>query len=303
LLGERYATAGKNWLFLRELERRFSTLPGVDHAGFVSHLPLDDALPNWYDYAWREYSSKNEQNTLMVDHRAASAGFFDSLGARFISGRNFDTSDVGARRKVAIIDDVLARQLWPGQIAVGKRINVASQEDGNFGRDVAEVIGVVKHVDSHSLTLPERGEIYIPYSMASRQNIYFVLRTRSSLLSLIPLVRQQVAGLDNELPVAALRPMNAYVVDARIQSRFVAVLTGSLAVIAFLLSSIGIYGITANAVTRRTKEIGIRLALGARPGHIVRLVSDTGFRPVVAGIIAGLGFSFVLTPLLSSLLF
>ncbi|MGA8670034.1 MAG: ABC transporter permease [Terracidiphilus sp.] len=303
LLGERYASADRNWLFLRDLEQRLSILPGVDQAGFVSHLPLDDALPNWYDYAWREFAPKDEQSTLMADHRAASAGFFDSLGVRFISGRNFDTSDVGARRKVAIIDDVLARQLWEGQTAVGKRINVASQEDGNFGRDVAEVVGVIRHVDSHSLTLPERGQVYLPYYMASRQNIYFVLRVRSSSSSLITLVRQRVAGLDNELPVAALRPMSDYVAEERIQSRFVAILIGALAGIAFLLSSIGTYGITANAVTRRTKEIGIRLALGAKPGHIVRMASDTGLRPVAAGIVAGLGFSFVLTPLLSSLLF
>jgi predicted permease len=303
LLGEHYNSAEVDRQFLIELERRLGALPGVLHAGFVSHLPFDDALPNWYDYAWRKDARSYEQNTLMADHRAASAGFFESLGAQFISGRNFDTSDETSRRKVAIIDDVLARQLWPGQSALGKAINVETQHDGDSARDVAEVIGVVKHLDFHSLTLPERGQVYLPYRMAARANMYFVLRAESSPLYLIPLVRQQLAGLDKELPVAAANPMDDYVLEARTQSRFVAVLFGSLAGIALLLSCLGIYGITANSVAQRTREIGIRMALGASPARIVALAFATSIRPIGAGAIAGVGLSFGFTPLLSGLLF
>lgn len=302
LIGTRYSDPEADRRFLIELESRLAALPGVDHAGFVSHLPFDDSLPNWYDYTWRDGAPKEEQNTLMADGRGAAAGFFCSLGVHFISGRNFDNSDEMSGRKVTIIDDTLARQLWPGQEAVGKLINVATQH-GDFGRDVAEVIGVVKHVDSHSLTLPERGQVYLPYRMAARTNIYFVLRAKSSPLYLIPLVRQQVAGLDKDLPVAALRPMDDYLADARRQSRFVAVLFGALAVTSLLLFCVGLYGVTANSVTRRTREIGIRVALGASPGPIFTLVSGAGLRAVLVGAIAGLGLSFEVTPLLSSLLF
>ena len=108
-----------------------AALPGVDHAGFVSHLPFDDSLPNWYDYVWQNGAAKDEQNALMADHRAASAGFFNSLGAHFVTGRNFDSAEEMSGRRVAIIDDVLAQQLWPGQTAVGKLINVAAQH-GDF---------------------------------------------------------------------------------------------------------------------------------------------------------------------------
>jgi hypothetical protein len=303
LLGEHYTSTEVDRQFLIELERRLDALPGVLHAGFVSHLPFDDALPNWYDYAWRKDAPAYEQNTLMADHRAASAGFFESLGAQFISGRNFDTSDETSRRKVAIIDDVLARQLWPGQSALGKAINVETQHDGDSAREVAEVIGVVKHLDFHSLTLPERGQVYLPYRMAARANMYFILRAESSPLYLIPLVRQQLAGMDKELPVAAAKPMDDYVLKARTESRFVAVLFGSIAVIALLLSCLGIYGITANSVTRRTREIGIRMALGASPVRIVRLVFATSIRPIGGGAMAGVGLSFGFTPLLSGLLF
>ncbi len=303
LLGRRYSSDEVNREFLVELQRRLSTMPNVTEAGFVSHLPFDDSLPNWYDYAWRDRAPKNEQNTLMADHRAASAGFFNSLGARFLSGRNFDTSDEVSKRKVAIIDDVLANQLWPGQDAVGKQVNVESQHDEGSSRDLAEVVGVIKHIDFHSLTMPERGQVYLPYRMAARQNIYLVVRTKFSPLSLIASVRQEVASLDRELPVAALRPMSDYVLDARTQSRFIAVLFASLAGIALLLAGIGIYAVTANSVVRRTREIGIRMAFGAKHRDIVRLASSTGLGPALSGTVAGVGLSLLLTPLLSSLLF
>jgi putative ABC transport system permease protein len=302
LLDKHYSSDEIDREFLIELNRRLSALPGVVDGGFVSHLPFDDALPNWYDYAWRDGAPKDEQNTLMADHRAASAGFFNGLKVQFISGRNFGDADQISHRRVAIIDDVLAGQLWPGQTALGNLINVESQHDGDSSRELAEIVGIVKHVDFHSLTGPERGQVYLPYRMAARANMYFVLRAKSAPLYLIPLVRQQVAALDSGLPVAAIRPINDYVLAARTQSRFVAVLFAALAAIALLLSGIGIYGVTANAVTRRTREIGIRLALGARLGHIVGLVSSTGLRPVLAGACVGLGLSFPLTPLLATLL-
>ena len=139
--------------------------------------------------------------------------------------------------------------------------------------------------------------------MAARQNIYFVVHTKSSPGSLVPAVRQGLASLDRELPVAALRPMSDYVLEARTQSRFVAVLFASLAGIALLLASIGIYAVTANSVGRRTREIGIRMAFGAKPSDIIKLVSTIGFRPAVLGAVVGLSLSFLLTPLLSNLLF
>jgi putative ABC transport system permease protein len=301
-LGERYPTPEVDREFLVELQRRLYALPGVLEVGFASHLPFDDALPNWYDYVWRDGAPKDEQNTLMADHRAASPDFFNSLGVQLILGRNFDTSDEVSRHKVAIIDDSLARQLWPGQSAAGKLINVEIQS-GDFGREVAEVIGVVRHVDSHSLTLPERGQVYLPYRMAARNNMYFVVRTRTSPMPLIPLIRRQVASLDRELPVAAVRLMSDYVLEAQRQSRFVAVLAEALAGIAVLLASMGIYGVTASSVTGRTREMGIRMVLGALPGHIVSLASNAALRPIVAGTVAGLGLSFAVTPMLSSLLF
>jgi putative ABC transport system permease protein len=134
--------------FVRELQKRLSALPGVQSAGAVSHLPFDDDFGNWYSYYWPEGAPKQEQNTRMADHRSVLAGFFPSLGVTFVTGRNFDTSDEVANRKVVIVDDTLAGQLWPNGDAIGKRLNI---ENGHFVRDVAEIVGVVKHVQYHSL--------------------------------------------------------------------------------------------------------------------------------------------------------
>jgi putative ABC transport system permease protein len=300
LTGVRYPTPDAAIQFIREAQRKLSTVPGVQSVGVVSHLPFDDNLPNWYDYFWREGAPQQEQNTLMADHRSVSPGFFDTLSIGFVAGRNFDSADEVANRKVVIIDDSLAKQLWPHGDAIGKALNV---ENGDFVRDVAEVIGVVKHVQYHSLTNQVRPQVYLPYPMAVRANMSFVVRTNASPETLVPLIRRQVADLDKDLPVANVRLMDGYVSDARMGVRFITVLCGSLGAIALLLSCIGIYGVTSSAVTDRTKEIGIRMAFGAQRHKIMMMILRAGMTPVITGGLLGFALSLALTPLLSSLLF
>jgi putative ABC transport system permease protein len=296
----RYPTPQLATQFIREAQRRISTLPGVRSVGVVSHLPFDDSLPNWYDYYWREGAPQQEKNTLMADHRSVLPGFFDTLGITFVAGRNFDTSDEGANRKVVIVDDSLAKQLWPDGDAIGKKLNVVN---GDFSRDVAEVIGVVKHVQYHSLTNQVRPQLYLPYAVAVRANMFFTVRAEGSPQALTPSIRQEMSKLDKDLPIANVRLMDDYVSDARMQSRFVAILCGSLGAIALLLSCIGIYGVTASVVTRRTKEIGIRMALGAQRRAIMMMVLCGSMPAVIFGGLVGSALSLGVTPLLSNLLF
>jgi predicted permease len=296
----RYWTPELKINFLREAQRRLSTVPAVQSVGVVSHLPFDDNLPNWYSYFWRDGASQQEQNTLMADHRSVLPSFFDSLSITFIAGRNFDTSDEISNRKAVIIDDALASQLWPDGGALGKKLNV---ENGHFVRDVAEVIGVVKHVQYHSLTNQVRPQLYLPYPLAVRPNVFFTVRSNSSPQLLIPSIRREIKNLDKDLPLAHVRPMDDYIADARIGTRFITVLCGSLAAIAFLLSCIGIYGVTSSTVAKRTKEIGVRMALGAQPKTIMVMVLRGSMTPVILGGLLGLALSLGLTPLLSGLLF
>lgn len=237
---------------------------------------------------------------LMADHRSVLPGFFDSLGATLLAGRNFDVSDEVSGRKVVIIDDALAEKTWPNSKAVGKKLNV---ENGLFARDVAEVVGVIKHIHYESLVNQVRPQIYLPYPMAVRANVSFTLRTTVEPGLVAQMVRQEVSSLDKDLPVANIRPMADYVLKARKGTSFTTTLAGVLAAIALLLSCVGIYGVTASSVVQRTNEIGIRMALGAQRRDILHLLLRQNMLPVIWGSLAGLVISFVLTPLLSRLLF
>jgi predicted permease len=286
--------------FVRELQKRLSALPGVQSAGAVSHLPFDDNLGNWYSYYWAEGAPKQEQNTRMADHRSVLAGFFPSLGVTFVAGRNFDLSDEVANRKVVIIDDTLAEQVWPNGDAIGKRLNI---ENGQFVRDVAEVVGVVKHVQYHSLANQVRPQLYLPYPRAVRANMAFTVRTTNAPLSYVDLIRQEVWKMDKDLPVSNVRPMEEYIFKTRSQTRFVTMLSGALAGIALLLACIGIYGVTASSVLQRTNEIGIRMAMGAQRLTILKAVLRQSMVPTIWGTGIGFVLSLLLTPLFSNLLF
>jgi putative ABC transport system permease protein len=286
--------------FVRELQRRLSALPGVQSAGAVSHLPFDDDLPNWYSYYWRDGAPQQEQNTRMADHRSVLPGFFDSQSVAFVAGRNFDVSDEVSNRRVVIVDDTLAQQIWPNSSAVGKKLNI---ENGLFVRDVAEVVGVVKHLQYHSLANQVRPQLFLPYPLAVRTNMAFVVRTTVAPQLLVEPIRQEVAKLDKDLPVAKIRPMEDYILKARTETLFITTLSGVLAGIALLLSSIGIYGVTSSAVLRRTNEIGIRMALGAQPPDVLNMVIRQSMMPVLFGALLGLVLSLAFTPLLGKLLF
>jgi len=286
--------------FARELQRRLAALPGVQAAGVTSHLPFDDDLPNWYSYYWPDGAPRQEQNTRMADHRSVLPGFFPSLGITVVAGRNFDTTDEVSGRKVVIVDDTLARQAWPNQDPIGKKLNL---ENGAFVRDVAEVVGVVNHVQYHSLTDPVRPQLFLPYPLASRPNIAFTLRTTGDPQGYVDLVRREVAKLDKDLPVYHVRLLETYVAKARTETQFVTTLSGVLAGIGLLLACIGIYGVTANSVVRRSNDIAIRMALGAQQRDVLGLVLRQGMLPVFGGELIGMTLSLVLTPLLSTLLF
>jgi predicted permease len=288
----------------RRLADRLAAVPGVAAVGMGTNLPLDDSLPNWYSAYWREGASEDEKNGLMADLRGVLPGFFGALGARFVEGRDFDARDVESQRLVAVVDDSLARRTWPGRSPLGQRVSLEVMREGNFERAMAEVIGVVRHVQFHSLTDEVRGQIYMPYSLAPRQQISFVLRTTATdPATLAGAARAAVADIDPDLPAARVLSLEHYVEQARRAARFVCLLASTLAAIALLLALIGVYGVASGSVARRRGEIGVRVALGAGRGNVLRLIVGQGMRPVVAGCACGLALSLLLAPLYTHLLF
>jgi putative ABC transport system permease protein len=297
---EKHNTGASAVQFLRDLKGNLAGIPGVDAVGITSHLPFDDTLPNWYSFFWPEGAPKGQQNTIMADHRSILPGYFKSMGVTFLAGRDFDEHDVENNLHLAIVDEVVALQSWPGQQALGKLLNI---ENGNFVRDTTQVIGVVKHLQHHTLTDQVRGQIYLLYPLAIRTHMAVTLKSALSAQALLPLIRQKVAALDKDLPIYHVEPMAAYVESARKQTRFVTWLAGVMAGIALLLACTGIYAVATYSVVQRTSELGIRSVLGAQSGELFAMILRQSMLPVALGVSIGFVLSLLLTPMLSTQLF
>jgi predicted permease len=298
--GEKYQTPASAIHLFRELQKNLSAIKGIEAVGVVSHLPFDDTLPNWYSYYWPEGAPKTDQNTVMADHRSILPGYFQSLGTPFVGGTDFDPIDVQENRPIAIIDESVAARAWPRETAIGKKLNV---ENGKFVRDTVEVVGVVKHIQSHSLTDQVRGQIYLLYPRAVRAHMGLTVKSNIDQQSLIELIRREVANLDKDMPVYGILPLGQYVEKARRPAQFTSTLAGVMAAIAVLLACTGIYGVASHSVLQRTGEIGIRMALGARPSEIFAMIVRQSALPILSGLAVGFVLSLALTPLLSRLLF
>ena len=287
---------------LHQLQRNLAALPGVQSVSAVSHLPLNDT-GDWYAEFWKDGAAADGQH-LLADHRSILPGYFATVGATLLRGRDFTGSDDPAHQSVAIVDDVLAQQLWPGEDPLGKRINISDSPKGvyQFQRDWAVVVGVVRHIQCHSLTAMVRPQIYVPFQLAPRP-MAMVIRTAGHVQGLAEIARKQVASLDSAMPMSNVAPLSDVLARARSETRFVSILAATLACVALVLVCIGIYGVLSYSVAQRASEIGIRMALGARRADVMRMVLRDGLWSVSQGLAGGILLSLSLTPLLSGLLF
>jgi predicted permease len=288
---------------LRQLRQNLSALPGVQSVSAVSHLPLNSTA-NWYDYYWKEGAPPEQQDTVMADHRSILSGYFAAIGATLEEGRDFTDLDDAAHEHVAIIDDVLAKNLWPNGGAIGKKLNISDSPKGpyQFQRDWAVIVGVVRHIQGHSLTVIVRPQVYVPFQLAPRP-MSIVIHTAGVVPNLAALARAQVAVLDKTMPVSSVAPLSDYVARALSQSRFASLLAVSLSAIALLLACIGIYGVLSYAVAQRTGEIGIRMAIGARRADVMKMILGNSLKPVFFGLAGGFLLSRSIVPLLTELLY
>jgi len=293
-----------NYEVLREVQRALALLPGVKSVSTVSHLPLDDA-GNWYDTYWKDGTPPEQQNTVMADMRSILPGYFNTIGAQLVEGRDITESDDAAHQHVAVVDENLARQLWPREDALGKRISVSDSPKGpfQFERDWVVVVGVVRHVQCHTLTTTVRPQVYLPYQLAPRPSMSMVILTGGAAPDLATAVRKQIAGLNRNVPITHLELLSSVVRRAQAESRFVSVLAALLSLVAIHLALGGIYGVLSYSVVLRTPEIGIRIAVGAQRTEIVRLVLAEGFVSVALGIALGAVLSALSMPLLDHFLF
>jgi putative ABC transport system permease protein len=282
------------------LLERAAALPGVRSAALTDVLPLSgDDNRMGIKIPGRE---PRPGEHLRMNPRLVSTGYLATMGIPLLQGREFTATDATGIRPVAILSETAARRYWQDGNVVGKRFA--------FNNDSApwmEIIGVVGAIHNQSLDRDPTPDLYLPY----RENPYLfaptamtlVLRTVEDEATLAPAVRDMVRSLDRSLPVSHIRPLEAYVGDSSAPQRFNVVLLGAFAVIALLLASAGLYGVMSYLVNQRTREIGIRMALGARPMDVLRLVVRKAMLLAGAGVVLGMIGAAAATRLLGSLLF
>jgi putative ABC transport system permease protein len=293
-----YPNGGARRAFFRDLTGRLEALPGVKSVGLVSQLPLTGSGP-LSPFAYNEETARNFES-VTADGRNVSPTYFRTMNARLLAGRTFgDQDSVGTPLKI-IVDETLARLAWPGQNAVGKQLQIGpTGEPNNF----AEVVGVVEHMRQHDLTRDVLHQIYSSTGLATPTDMTVVVETSLDPASLAGTVRRTVAAMDPDLPVSRLAPMSAYVSEGLAQARFSLVLMTVLGSVALVLTAVGVFGVISYSVSQRTREFGIRLALGEDPRRTRRSVVFGGMRLVLASIAIGLVGSLVVTRLIAGLLY
>jgi putative ABC transport system permease protein len=294
----KYPGGASRRAFFRELGGRLEALPGVRSVGLVSQLPLTGSGP-LSPFAYNEETARNFES-VTADGRQISPSYFQAMNTRLLGGRIFTPQDSAGTPPVIIIDETLAKLAWPGENAVGKQLQLQPTGTPNA---FAEVVGVVEHMRQHDLTRDVLHQIYYPIGQGTPTVMTVVVEGAIDPASLAAPVRRTVADMDPDLPVSRLMPMSGLVAEGMAQARFSFVLMTVLGGIALLLTAVGVFGVISYSVSQRTREFGIRLALGEDPRRTQRSVVLGGMRLVLASIALGLGGSLVVTRLISGLLY
>ena len=288
LAKQRY-DAVRGRLLHQQLLARLQALPAVDAAGLAVTLPLNDG--RWEDGIRRQGDTTRVQTFFNF----ISPGYFDALSIPPIAGRVFVDSDDQNAPAVAILNQTLARTLWPNQNPIGKRVSMKGQS--------IEIVGVVRDIKGRNLLDPPGPMLYVPLSQSYQPNVILHVRTSAAPMSLVAEVRRELHELDKDLAVYGIAALSGHVSATLTPQRLLAYLVGGFGVLALLLAAVGLYGLVAYAVTARTSEIGIRMALGARKTDVVGLFVGAGMKLAITGVILGAIAAGSVTPLMRSLLF
>lgn len=298
--GDRYQTDAQRVAFFDQTLERFRAQRGVERAGLVSAMPL---LPSDIDirrpFRVEGRAAPPDNELPLTSLTIATSEYFESLRIPLERGRLFSDSDHPAAPPVVIVNDLLAERLWPGEDALGKRISTNWQ---NRWRTM-EVVGVVGRVRHNGLDSDPRIEMFMPFSQTPFGSMTFVVETSADPAALLPLLKAQVWEGDPTLPIWDASTLDSLVAQTLAPRRFILQIVGGLSALAFALSAIGIYGMLSFSTGQRTREIGLRLAMGASDRSIIRMVLREGMLTVAIGAAIGLVASFALSRGIATLLY
>jgi len=300
LQGTTYSDARRRAEFYQRLEERLSGLPGVSSIGATTRLPMLNPTNNITTTLFIEGRDWMATEQPEVDFRRSTPGYFPTMSIPLIKGRQMDDRDVPIATRGALINQALANRFWPDEDPIGKRIKIGSNTPDNPWVTIVGVVGDVRHL---GLDVEPRPEVYFPYMTSPATGPIIAVRTSLPADTLIAALRGQVHELDPSVPVSQFSTIPQLITRSVAPRRFNMFLFGVFAAVALLLAVTGIYSVMSYAVTQRTHEMGVRMALGAQRGDVQRMVVGQGMKLALAGISVGLIAAFALTRLMSGLLF
>jgi predicted permease len=300
MTGERYKNKEAVLAAYHELWQRLETLPGVTSAGAVTSLPLSQM------FAWGPITVEGRvpppgEKFINADVRIISGRYFQAMEIPLREGRLFSDDDVADKPRVAIVDDFMARQLWPNQDPIGKRLHVGGINETSS--PWITVVGVVGRVKQYTLDSDSRIAYYVPQTQYVTRAMNVVMRSSNDPVALAAAVKQQIHELNPDLPLYNVSTMQERFNNSLARRRFTMLELGTFAVISLGLAVIGIYGLLAYLVGQGSREVGIRLALGASPANILTLIVRGGMTLAFWGVGVGIGGALVVGRLMRSLLF
>jgi predicted permease len=293
--GIRYAEPRRAMLFYDELLVRVRALPGVQAAEATSHLPL---LGGGSGFAFEVEGKPYMKGTLAptTAEHSVTPGYLEAMGIPILRGRSLAHIDRGESLRIALINETMARQHWPGQDPLGKRFKAVNDKEW------ITVVGVARDVKYEGLTSETDPTIYRPFTQTPAREMTLVIRTASDTFALVPSLRATVAAVDRTVPVSEILTLEQVVAGSVAPSRFTTLLLAAFAAVALLLAAIGTYGVLSYAVSRRARELAVRIALGAQRADVVRMVLGHAAWLTGAGTVAGVAAALATTRVLEGLL-
>jgi putative ABC transport system permease protein len=285
--------------FVERVLEELRAVPGVQAAGAISYLPLSNFGFNGA-FSIEGRPAFPRDTAPVVEFRMVTPGYFATMGIPFRRGQDFTTSDNTGGRPVVIVNQAMADRYWPNQNPIGARLQLAL-DSGSLSREVVGVVGDVRSWRMNTAPVPET---FVPHAQVPINTMGFAVRLGEMNPALVmPAIRERIAAADAALPLVRVRPMNTIVDASTGETRMSSLLTSVFALVAALLASVGIYSLIAYSVAQRTREIGIRVALGADRRAVLRLIVGEGLTLASIGLVVGVGGALVLTRTLETMLY
>ncbi len=299
--GSEYDTPQKRIRFFDDATQRIKSIPGVLHASAVTGLPMSGF--NWGNSYYVEGTEPPQEGRWPIaNHRVVLPGYFQTMGIQLLQGRDFDERDSaeGAEQAV-IVNEAFAERWWPDENPLGKRISYSSTPDEN--NPWMEVIGVVTGVRHYGLDSDISNGIYRPHGQWGNTDMFLAVKTQSDPLSYVNAVRSEIWSIDPKLPPYSIRTMDRVIYEGNWEAPLYSWMFTAFSLVALVLAAVGVYGVVSYSVAQRTREFGIRMALGADHNRVIGLVVRQGALLTAFGLLGGLAVALALMRFLQSIMF